>query len=295
MTGSTPQDTALNPIRPTMNEKNLHVPETEARFAFGKNWSAFLASVTEERIEKSCRAVGDLLGTSDLRGRRFLDIGCGSGLSSLAARRLGAEVLSFDFDADSVEASQALKQRFAAGDAQWRITQGSVLDAAFLNGLGRWDIAYSWGVLHHTGSMWQAIENAVGLVAPAGQFAVAVYNDQGYISDRWLWIKRNYVAHRWMRPFLVSASLVRIWGWTTLLDLKHLRPGHSWREYGRERGMSAWHDLIDWVGGYPFEVAKPEEVFDFCRARGFTLERLITRQGRGCNEFCFRRGPVEHA
>lgn len=278
-----------------MSEKSLYVAETEVRFAFGKNWSAFLASVDEERIAKSCSAISSLLGSSDLRGRRFLDIGCGSGLSSLAARRLGAEVYSFDFDADSVAASQALKQRFAADDTQWRITQGSALDDAFLNGLGHWDIVYSWGVLHHRGSMWQAMENAARLVAPAGQFAVALYNDQGYISNRWRWIKRNYVEHPWMRPLLTSASLVRIWGWTTLLDLKHLRPGHSWREYGRERGMSAWHDLIDWVGGYPFEVAKPEEVFDFCRARGFALERLITRQGRGCNEFCFRRGPVENA
>jgi len=275
-----------------MNEKNLHVPETEARFEFGKNWSAFLASISEERIEKSCRAISDLLGTRDLRGRRFLDIGCGSGLSSLAARRLGADVFSFDFDADSVAASQALKQRFAADDTQWRIKQGSVLDQAFLNGLGRWDIVYSWGVLHHTGSMWQAIENAVSRVGSSGLFAVALYNDQGDISDRWRWIKRNYVEHPWMRPLLTSASFVRIWGRTTLRDLMHLRPGHSWREYGRERGMSAWHDLVDWVGGYPFEVAKPEEVFEFCRARGFTLERLITRQGRGCNEFCFRRGPA---
>jgi 2-polyprenyl-6-hydroxyphenyl methylase/3-demethylubiquinone-9 3-methyltransferase len=278
-----------------MSENSLYVSEAEARFAFGKNWSAFLASVDEERIAKSCSAISDLLGSSDLRGRRFLDIGCGSGLSSLAARRLGAEVYSFDFDADSVAASQALKQRFAADDTGWCITQGSALDEAFLNGLGRWDIVYSWGVLHHTGSMWQAVDNASHLVAPGGQFAVALYNDQGRISRIWRQIKHGYVTHRWMRPFLVAVGFVWTWGWTTLLDLKHLRPGHSWREYGRERGMSAWHDLIDWVGGYPFEVAKPEEVFDFCRARGFALERLITRQGRGCNEFCFRRGPVEHA
>jgi 2-polyprenyl-6-hydroxyphenyl methylase/3-demethylubiquinone-9 3-methyltransferase len=278
-----------------MSENRLYIAETESRFAFGKNWSAFLASVNEERIAKSCNAISDLLGSSDLRGRRFLDIGCGSGLSSLAARRLGAEVYSFDFDADSVAASQALKQRFAAEDTGWHITQGSALDEAFLDGLGRWDIVYSWGVLHHTGSMWQAVDNAAHLVAPGGQFAVALYNDQGRISRIWRQIKHSYVTRRWMRPFLVTVGFAWTWGWTMLRDLMCIRPGHSWREYGRERGMSAWHDLIDWVGGYPFEVAKPEEVFDFCRARGFTLERLITRQGRGCNEFCFRRGPIEHA
>jgi 2-polyprenyl-6-hydroxyphenyl methylase/3-demethylubiquinone-9 3-methyltransferase len=272
-----------------MNDRCSPIAESEPRFAFGKNWSAFLASVDEKRIDKSRRALADLLGTDTLRGKRFLDIGCGSGLSSLAAFRLGAEVLSFDFDIDSVHASRALKERFAAGSDRWRIEQGSVLDTAYLSQVGDWDIVYSWGVLHHTGSMWRALENAAGLVAPGGQLAVAVYNDQGYVSDYWKRIKRSYVAHRWMRPILVTFSLVRIWGWTMLLDLKHLQPGKSWRDYGRERGMSAWHDLIDWVGGYPFEVAKPEEVFDFYRTRGFTLERLVTRQGRGCNEFCFRR------
>jgi len=272
-----------------MRHRTFRNPESEARFAFGANWSAYLASVTEERIGTSCQAIARLLGSDDLHGKRFLDIGCGSGLSSLAALRLGAEVLSFDYDNDSGMASRELKQRFASADGRWRIEQGSALDEQYLSKLGLWDVVYSWGVLHHTGSMWEALDNASKLVAEDGQLAIALYNDQGSVSDRWKSIKRNYVAHRWMRPFLVAASFVWTWGWTMLLDLKDLRPGRSWREYGRERGMSAWHDLVDWVGGYPFEVAKPEEVFDFCRARGFTLERLITRQGRGCNEFCFRR------
>ena len=57
-----------------------------------------------------------------------------------------------------------------------------------------------------------------------------------------------------------------------------------------ERGMNRWRDVVDWVGGFPFEVASPERVFDFYRARGFELERLITcRGGHGCNSFVFRR------
>jgi 2-polyprenyl-6-hydroxyphenyl methylase/3-demethylubiquinone-9 3-methyltransferase len=265
------------------------VIETESRFAFGRNWTAFLASVDEKRIEKSCAALRDLLRVDSLRGKRFIDVGCGSGLSSLAALRLDAEVFGFDYDRDSVSASRALKQKFAADDRRWRIEQGSALDGGYLGTLGQWDVVYSWGVLHHTGAMWEAMDNISRLVAPAGQLAVALYNDQGYISQRWKRVKASYVAHPWMRPLLVAFSFVRIWGWTMLLDLRHLQPGRSWREYGRERGMSAWHDLVDWVGGYPFEVARPEEVFDFYRSRGFTLEKLITRQGRGCNEFCFRR------
>jgi hypothetical protein len=54
--------------------------------------------------------------------------------------------------------------------------------------------------------------------------------------------------------------------------------------------MSRWHDLIDWVGGYPFEVASPEQIFDFCRERGLSLKRLKTcGGGSGCNQFVFEK------
>jgi 2-polyprenyl-6-hydroxyphenyl methylase/3-demethylubiquinone-9 3-methyltransferase len=210
-------------------------------------------------------------------------------LSSLVARRLGAEVLSFDYDLQSVATTRALKDRFSPNDDGWRIEQGSVLDQDYLSRLGNWDIVYSWGVLHHTGSMWQAINNVTELVPPNGRLVLALYNDQRRISELWRHIKRAYVTRPWMRPFLIAVSFVLTWGWTMLVDLTQMRPGHSWREYGRERGMSAWHDLIDWVGGYPFEVATPGAVFEFCRERGFSLDRLITRQGLGCNEFMFIR------
>ena len=60
----------------------------------------------------------------------------------------------------------------------------------------------------------------------------------------------------------------------------------TWRT---ERGMSLWHDMVDWVGGFPFEVAKPEEIFEYYKGRGFVLEKLRTSGGLGCNEYVFRK------
>jgi hypothetical protein len=57
------------------------------------------------------------------------------------------------------------------------------------------------------------------------------------------------------------------------------------------RGMSYWRDVVDWIGGYPFEVAKPEQVFRFLRDRSFRLTEMITAQGHGCNQFVFIREP----
>jgi 2-polyprenyl-6-hydroxyphenyl methylase/3-demethylubiquinone-9 3-methyltransferase len=77
------------------------------------------------------------------------------------------------------------------------------------------------------------------------------------------------------------------------VSLVRFQPGRlieRWTKYENVRGMSRWHDVVDWVGGYPFEVATPGAVVDFCRARGFSLLRLKTCGGKmGCNEFVFER------
>ena len=55
-----------------------------------------------------------------------------------------------------------------------------------------------------------------------------------------------------------------------------------------ERGMSMWHDYIDWLGGFPFEVASPCDVEQWLAEAGFTLQAVRTVGRRqGCNEYVF--------
>jgi 2-polyprenyl-6-hydroxyphenyl methylase/3-demethylubiquinone-9 3-methyltransferase len=264
------------------------------KFEFGKNWDRFLKVLDETRIVEAEKSLIKMLEMEDLKCKRFLDVGSGSGLVSLAARRLGAKVRSFDYDPLCVACTQELKRRHFPDDASWIIEQGNILDVTYLDTLGTYDIVYSWGVLHHTGNMWKALGNVIHLVDERGTLFISIYNDQGLLSQFWKSVKRRY--NRSSRPMRVlmlllvgvvvqtGAGLIRI------LRGENPLPFKTWAEKKKRRGMSVWHDLVDWVGGYPFEVAKPEEVFDFYRQRGFELVRLITRGGGlGCNEFVFVR------
>lgn len=264
--------------------------DTDTRFEFGANWSQFVERVTPRRIAQAEASLVYMLGATSLRGRRFLDIGCGSGLFSLAAHRLGAEVCSFDFDPLSVRSAETLRRLHAPTAAEWRIQHGSILDTRFIQALGRFDIVYAWGVLHHTGEMWTALERATAAVAPGGRLFVALYNDQGVRSRVWWHVKRTY--NRLPPPLRIVylaffAAMLELGAATIALGtLDPKRLARRWTSYDSVRGMSRWHDVADWIGGFPFEVATPEAVFDFCRLRGFALEKLKTCSGRmGCNEF----------
>lgn len=263
------------------------------RFAFGANWARFLAALGEERIRAAERSLRQTLPGVAWRAARFLDVGSGSGLFSLAARRLGAQVVSLDVDPESVACTEALRRRFFPQDGAWAIHPGSALDGAFLESLGTFDAVYAWGSLHHTGELWRALDFVAARVREGGWLCVAVYNDQGWASRWWRGLKMAYNRlPSGLRILVVLPALARLWGPRMLVDLMRLRPFRTWRRYGTERGMSPWRDVIDWVGGYPFEVATPEAVFRHARGRGFTLEGLKTcGGGHGCNEFVFRR-PV---
>lgn len=280
--------------------RDPHASEVDAgeRFAFGRNWRHFLAGVDEERIVRAEESLKQMLDLGTLEGRSFLDIGSGSGLFSLAARRLGARVYSFDYDPDSVACTAELKDRYFPHDGSWTIETGSALDRAYLESLGKFDIVYSWGVLHHTGDMWRALDYARLPVEQGGTMFIAIYNDQGGASGRWRRIKRFYQkSPAPIRVGLVSAiggflalrsSLIR------LVRFQNPIPMGNWRR--GTRGMSTWYDLVDWVGGYPFEVARPEGIIDFFHARGLTLLRLRTvGSALGCNEFVFVNEPLPSA
>lgn len=271
-------------------------------YAFGKNWLQFLhREYSPEIVAIAQRKLLGRLRCTSLEGRSFLDIGSGSGLHSLAALRAGAaRVRSFDYDADSVAATRWLWEQ-EGRPGHWSIERGDVLDKNFMHSLGLFDIVYSWGVLHHTGQVWQALENARTPLAPHGLFCIALYSDTAYRNgslfgqptpEGWLTIKQAYNRAGPARRRAMEWAYV----WRKYFARAWPRPAALWKacgdlrayvaRYKANRGMEFWTDVRDWLGGWPMEFVREDQCADACHALGLELLDCIT--GQGNTEYVFR-------
>jgi SAM-dependent methyltransferase len=257
-------------------------------FSFGKNWARFLADLDAPQIEQAARSLSDAFGDFNLAGERFIDVGCGSGVFSLSALRAGAsEVVSIDIDPQSIACAKALRQ-FAATPENWTIVRGSVLDPEFVASIEPASRVYSWGVLHHTGSVWKAIESAMSLVPPAGVLCLGLYNRPSR-AELHMSLKRTYNRlPSGLQPLLSLAYASALLG--GLAVLRRRNPVKYVRDYGRRsRGMSFWRDVEDWLGGLPCEFVDESDICAFATARGFTVERVVRRSPGANNEYLIRR------
>lgn len=263
--------------------------QKELRFEFGKNWQSFLAHhMDENRLAVSMQHMLDFTGLASLNGLRMLDIGSGSGLHSLAAIKAGAkEVVSFDYDQHSVLATQQLWKQ-AGSPANWRITQGSVLDENFIKSLGTFDIVYCWGVLHHTGQMDLALTTSLQTIAPNGLYYFALYDSDWSPEppEFWLDLKQKYV-----KSGIIKRRLYDLWYiWRFYLKKNPLNLSDflkKKREYNKHRGMDIIHDIRDWMGGWPMEYSRFPEILQLLDKNGFEYKK--SKMGQIVTEYLFTK------
>lgn len=270
--------------------------DADTHFGFGENWAEYAQHISESKIAKAEAGVFKLVPAGDLRGKSWLDIGCGSGLHSLSALRGGVlSAVCVDFDPNSVNTTRAvLAKHWPQGN--YTVFRQNILEDATNPALkGRsFDIVYSWGVLHHTGALWDAVDRAAEFVAPGGLFVIALYKKTP-LCGFWRWEKKLYTA----LPKAARAPLDWIYAAAFFMAklLLGQNPVRYIKEYQEQRGMRFMTDVRDWLGGYPYESATPEEVKEVLVRKGFSLirsfndapQRGLGLFGSGCAEYVFRK------
>jgi 2-polyprenyl-3-methyl-5-hydroxy-6-metoxy-1,4-benzoquinol methylase len=266
--------------------------DPSTHFAIGENWAAYSRTVTHNDVANAVREMQRLLGRRDLAGRRFLDIGCGSGIHALAALKLGAaSVTAVDIDSTSVATASALiRQHWNKNN--YTVRQANIFALAPQD-VGRFDVVYSWGVLHHTGDMWTAISRAADLLKDGGLLAIALYRKTP-MCGFWRREKRWYVrSGRLARGFAVGTFVTARF----LRDAARMKnPLAKIRAHThKKRGMKWYNDVVDWLGGYPYESAAPEEVIAHLEAAGLRLKQMFKGRrdlgllGSGNAEYVFEK------
>lgn len=268
----------------------------ETHYEFGKNWASFSGTIDEQSIKFAEEGILKLLTRGELEDRTFLDIGCGSGIHSLAVSRLGVRrVLSTDIDPNCIATTRGLIQKHSAS-VEWDTKEISVFEIS-PEKLGTWDIVYSWGVLHHTGAMYEAIERASRMVKPGGLFVFALYRRTSAMMDKF-WVAEK----RWYTNASPTAKRHADRVYRSAFRLRHVLSGGGFdryvKSYKKTRGADYAHDVSDWLGGYPYEVISPGEVATLMTRLGFEELRSVVHPrsigvfGSGCDEFTYRRiGP----
>jgi len=269
----------------------VNLKDASTHFQFGSNWESYVKIVNDKRVFQAIKGLEKLISRSDIEGKRFFDIGCGSGLSMLAALHLGAsEVSGVDIDHKSICAAHALLSQWTPGK-RWSVYQRSVFELNPIE-VGDFDVVHSWGVLHHTGNMWEAIAKAASLVRKNGLLVIAVYHKTAFCNlwrvEKKLYSQSNASVQRIIRLVYKAAFLTR----KITLGENALR---FISQYHGSRGMDWHHDVHDWLGGYPYESVSPEGVVGYLEAIGFTVEMVFENHGggkgvfgTGCDEFVAR-------
>jgi SAM-dependent methyltransferase len=250
---------------------NHELMKLKSHFPFGQNWASYAEKIGEQELTAANEGLRRLLGGSNLEGKRLLDVGRGSGVHSLAALELGAsEVVAVDLDPESVKTARMLLAKFAP-NAHYRVEELSVFDLD-PNILGKFDIVYSWGVLHHTGDLDLALRKAGAMLDERGEFVFALYR-------RTLMCPFWRVEKRWYSRASKSSQRIAQKAFSTFFVLALWATGKDYAKYRTRRGMDPYHDLHDWLGGYPYESMSSREIEHLMSEMKLTHVRSFVRKG----------------
>lgn len=275
-------------------KKELYENIYDKKFSFWKNWAKFLEKLDEKKIEQAKNYLEKFIWWKDkIEWKTVIDFGSWSWLMSLCFYLLWAKkIVSVDIDNNSLDCTRFLKEKYANNTEKWEIKKWSVLDEQFIKRLWKFDIVYSWGVIHHTWNMWKWLELIEKLVNDNWLLYLTIYNKYNWFpsSDSWLKIKKIYVNS----PFLIK-KVMYYWLILENIFMRIIRgqnPVKYIKNYYKNsnRWMDFFRDIEDWLWWYPYEYATIEEIKNFYENIWYKLINLYDSSAWWwCNEFLFAK------
>ena len=256
-------------------------------FKFGENWKNFSNLIDNNRLKEAVTSLKKLTNKKSLNNLSFLDIGCGSGLSSLAAIQLNCKkIYAIDQDEQSIKTTKKVLQK-----SRFKKVKVEKKDLFTLNEKEKFDIVYSWGVLHHTGNMLEAIKKSTKMVSKNGILILALYKKTKLCN---LWKIEKYIYKSSPKVIQNFIKNLFIFLFKLAMILKRKNFSNYINDYKTKRGMDFYHDVHDWLGGYPYESISFEEIskimdkFGYKMIRSFQVKKQIGFFGTGCDEYVFK-------
>ena len=256
-------------------------------FKFGENWKNFSNLIDNNRLKEAVTSLKKLTNKKSLNNLSFLDIGCGSGLSSLAAIQLNCKkIYAIDQDEQSIKTTKKVLQK-----SRFKKVKVEKKDLFTLNEKEKFDIVYSWGVLHHTGNMLEAIKKSTKMVSKNGMLILALYKKTKLCN---LWKIEKYIYKSSPKVIQNFIKNLFIFLFKLAMILKRKNFSNYINDYKTKRGMDFYHDVHDWLGGYPYESISIEEIskimdkFGYKMIRSFQVKKQIGFFGTGCDEYVFK-------
>jgi len=188
----------MDKIKTPKKDRELYEDVYKAKFSFWKNWENFLKKLDQKKIDQAKQYLIDFMWWIDhIQNKTIIDFWSWSWLMSLAFVLLWAKkVVSIDIDDSSLACTQFLKHKFTIDDSKRDIRKWSILDKNLIKNLEKFDVVYSWWVIHHSWNMWEGLDHIAQLVKPSWLLYLAIYNNNTYplegTSKLWVKIKRIY-------------------------------------------------------------------------------------------------------
>tara|TARA_B100001063_G_C16709692_1_gene527317 strand:+ start:122 stop:1153 length:1032 start_codon:yes stop_codon:yes gene_type:complete len=158
-------------------EQDISKEKINTQLLYGKLWKERFLDFSLDQTKFLKKLLNKLdFDIKKIKGKKILDMGCGSGRFTSAFAKLGAKkVYGVDLGSDGISVAKKLTKKFNIKNATFK--NASVLNMPFKNNY--FDFVFCKGVLHHTGNLKRGLDEFIRMIKINGYGYLYLYGRGG--------------------------------------------------------------------------------------------------------------------